>query len=376
MHFGRILAGLVHGIVYVTIIQHASDNASPQFRRGIILFLSCLLTATPVTVIAFAIRSFISFHTEPDVQTHISVGIMTLILSALALIVMPCTKDSIVFQISSSDDLQALQCMYEIRGDSRQSIRSDFNELRLMVTQDCYDGGNLLRHGNIRPLCWILAARILSALMVNNIFIMVTTMDVWKGFMDQYGNYSFVDTIDHPIIPEMPLIIVQTAKLLIGLLILLTVNQYSCHTNPPFCFYICTFLLATANLMVSIVLAVDFTHQTTDSISFAYVLMWLLNIINVLIVCISFGIDTFGYIQLSEGFSVAKRSWSIAVISIIETIIHVIFILCLLIPYKFYFAYIHSIWIMVCSYCLICFMPNYHLFETISLKRARHKYRN
>lgn len=351
--------------------QHASDNSSPQFRRCVILFLSVILS-TPIIFITYCIKPFLVIVEETTARNHIAIGVVTLILSVLALIVMPCTKDSIVFQISSSKDLQALQCLYEIRNEPRQSIRSDFNEFKLMVAQDCYDGGHLLRDGNARPLFWILSARVLCALVSNNLCITIFFMEITKVF----GDFE-TETFSHEnAFTGYPLLIFQMVKLLVGIGVLLAVNKFSCNTNPPFCFYMTAFLLGTINLTISITMAVNYASEDGSSIISTYILMWILHTVNILFVSISFGIDTFGYIQLSEGFSVAKRSWSIAAISIAETLVHMVYIFLLTHPFKFYFNYIHSIFIMICSYCLICFMPNYHLFEVISLKQARHKFKN
>lgn len=308
LHFGRILAGMVHGIVYTTILQHSSDNSSPHFRRCIILFVSCVLSL-PLMIVALTIRPYVYLHdnAEIDVRTHIAIGAVTLLFAILALILMPCTRNSIVFQLSSNRDLQALECMYEIRRESRHSIRTDFNELKLMVAQDCYDGGHLLRDGNIRPLCWILAARVLCALMANNICLTISTMDVWTGIVDRYGNYTFDDASFPYEYTEIPLVIVLAAKLIVGLLVLLALDKFSCHTNPPFCFYISAFLLSTLNLMISIVMAIDFSIASTDSMTFSYVLMWTLNVINVLFVCIAFGIDTFGYTEIERRDSLSPN---------------------------------------------------------------------
>lgn len=361
----------MHGITYTTILQHASDNSSPQFRRCVILFLSALLSF-PTIFLTYSIKPFLVIVEEPAARNHIAIGVITLILSVLALILMPCTKDSIVFQISSSKDLQALQCLYEIRNEPRQSIRSDFNEFKLMVAQDCYDGGHLLRDGNARPLFWILEARVLCAFVANNLCITIFFIEIWKVF----GDFN-VETFPHEnTFTGYPLLIFQATKLLVGIGVLLAVNKFSCNTNPPFCFYMSAFLLGTINLTFSITMSVNYASEDGSSIISTYIFMWILYAINALFVCISFGIDTFGYIQLSEGFSVAKRSWSIAVISIGETLVHMVYIALLTNPYKFYFNYIHSLFIMICSYCLICFMPNYRLFEVISLKQARHKFKN
>lgn len=353
-------------------MQHASDNSSPQFRRFSIAFISFLLSF-PIIFTTYLITPFLSIVEDPAARTHIAIGVITFAFSILALIVMPCTKDSIVFQISSNNDLQALQCMYEIRNETRRSIRSDFNEFKLMVAQDCRDGGHLLWDGNVRPLCWILVARLLSSSLANNICITTFSMDLWKVAYFQY-NTTFSSLANEDAFPEYPLLFVLLLKSFIGIGILISFNGL--FFSPNTSFYIAAFFLATFSLTTSIAMYVDFIYDDDRSIISTYLLMCLLNAINVLFVCISFGIDTFGYIQLTEGFSVAKRSWSIAVISIVETLAHVIAIVALTFPYRFYFHYAHYVVIMLLSYYLICFMPRYTLNEQVSLKKARHKFKN
>lgn len=171
---GRALTGVLFGITLLTTVVHTADNAS-QFVRRYLLWTIVIINLLPSILLAEAA----SFVFGIDGGLNVAIGLMMLLFSVLAMIVMPCTYESIMYLLDSGKDLKALEILLKLRNESRHFIRNDFNDMKVMIAEDRNSGANILRHGNWRPLLLILLIRLLSPLLANNIVASVSIMNIW-----------------------------------------------------------------------------------------------------------------------------------------------------------------------------------------------------
>lgn len=171
---GRALTGVLFGITVLTTIVHTADNAS-QFVRRYLFWTIGIINLLPSILLAEAV----SFVSGIDGGLNVAIGLMMLLFSVLAMIVMPCTYESIMYLLDSGKDLKALEILLKLRNESRHFIRNDFNDMKVMIAEDRNSGANILRHGNWRPLLLILLVRLLSPLLANNIVASVSIMNIW-----------------------------------------------------------------------------------------------------------------------------------------------------------------------------------------------------
>lgn len=174
LFFGRAFSGILYGITLLTLVLHTADNASQFFRRYL-LWTIALINILPSILMAGAI----SYRSGISGNLNVSLGLVMLSFGILALILMPCTHESVMYLLYIGKDLKALEILLNLRNESRHFIRTDFNNMKIMVAEDKNVGGNILRHGNWRPLLLILLIRMLSPLVANNILASVSIMNIW-----------------------------------------------------------------------------------------------------------------------------------------------------------------------------------------------------
>lgn len=174
MLVGRTLAGVLFGITLLTTVIHTADNAS-QFVRRYLLWTIVIINILPTILLAQTVCHLSGIAGGANVAS----GMLMLLLSVLALIVMPCTYESIMFLLETGKDLKALEILLKLRNESRHFIRHDFNDMKVMIAEDKNAGGNILKRGNWRPLLLILLIRLLSPLVANNIVASVSIMNIW-----------------------------------------------------------------------------------------------------------------------------------------------------------------------------------------------------
>lgn len=90
------------------------------------------------------------------------------VFAIFTLIFMPCTYESIVFLLENGNDLRALEILLKLRNESRHYIRRDFNEFKMMLTEDYADDGSICQNGSVRPLFLLLLMRLLNTLLANS----------------------------------------------------------------------------------------------------------------------------------------------------------------------------------------------------------------
>lgn len=466
---GRTLTGIIHGIISVTLLLHIADNSSQYFRRYM-LWVYAFVTSIPLILIAFLFTFVMD-----GVNCQVTTGFIMMASSIFVLILMPLTYESIVYLIDTGkNDLKALGILIKLRNNTRQFIRHDFNEFRIMIVEDSQRGGNIFINGNLFPLILVLLLRLLNAILANNLLNVVFVSNVWNDyssatydisesveevtdsfnltsttpdlfnstdlnflnstdwstttietptenvtdynytlitefinvsdlfvtsftsrlkdtFLDLYNtsddfNVTDLSTEDiqprdsifihtfytfkkSPVAPEFILLFIFVGKLLFGIPFLCYAESSGIFRNRFF-FKACI-IIGILNLIFSIFVRVCFAYDDS-SLLFTFYIVKLLNIIKISFILVAFGIDTIGYIELTESFSLTKRNGSIAFILVIEHIVNIITVYILFDYYPFYYNYVQAIIVIVISYSLLRYMPVNQL--NLSLRNARDKY--
>jgi hypothetical protein len=166
---GRVLAGIGHGLTYLTTIIHGSEIMVKEIRGMLFATLNfCVmsggLTATAMNMVA----------DDPEVEDFLDpnrvLGIITLCYAAMAALLGAfLTYESPVFLIQRNRDAEAKQIMKKLRNDTVETheMLRDFHDLKSMVAEDDQLSRSVFRDGNVKPLVTIVVLRILNVLTFN-----------------------------------------------------------------------------------------------------------------------------------------------------------------------------------------------------------------
>lgn len=313
---------------------------------------------------------------------------------------MPCTYESIVFLLANGTDLRALEIMLKLRNESRHYIRRDFNEFKMMLVEDYSDGSNIFKNGNSRPLFLVLLLRLLNVLLTSNCIYWMFLANIWFDY--QYWNRSanlstqmieinnnvssgfkvnnstivaqlFIHSAYAYKLPILPvaqfLVIVSVLKILVGVPFLCFAEKFQVYRNRII--FKVTLCVGVINLIFFVATLV--CNLTDDSLTFTFYIAKLLSIIYSFYMLIAFAIDTIGYCELGESFSLTKRYGCIAFIAICEYIFYALAILLIMNAlFRFYFHVVQSVVICFICYALLKWMPNECLNCTLRSARDKH----
>lgn len=175
-------------------------------------------------------------------------------------------------------------------------------------------------------------------------------------------------------LPSLPiaeiLLIVFLIKILFGIPMMCLAEKFQIYRNRIL--FKITFCVGILNLIFFLSTWLCY-RIIDDSLIFTFYMAKLLNLVYGTYLLITFSIETIGYTELAESFSLIKRYGSIACVTIIEQILHIIVILVLMNgQFEFYFHIVQST--IVCIFChlLLKRMPIECL--NCSLRIARDKY--
>lgn len=185
----RTLAGIAHGLSYVTGICHASENTVKEYRGTL---LSCFHFMVLMSV--FTVAALIPLEIEPSVDManfNMLIGGLCLLYAVLGLACIPCmTFESVVYLIQRQQYREAINNMMRLRQESQETweIKNDFDEMKLMVAEDLRTKRSILKDGNTRPFILILLTKFVLALGFNYALNMIrvdaivpVTTEMWSG---------------------------------------------------------------------------------------------------------------------------------------------------------------------------------------------------
>lgn len=187
----RTLAGLAHGIAYITGICHGSENSVKEYRGTLLSCFHFMILCSVFTVVAV-----FPIETDPSVDItylNIIIGGLCLMYSVLGLAMVPCmTFESVVYLIQRQQYREAINNMMKLRNESQETweIKNDFDEMKLMVAEDLRTKRSILKDGNTRPFILILLTKFVVALGFNYALNMIRVAavvplatDLWSGLL-------------------------------------------------------------------------------------------------------------------------------------------------------------------------------------------------
>lgn len=165
------------------------------------------------------------------------------------------------------------------------------------------------------------------------------------------------------------ILIVSVIKIVAGVPFMCLAEKFQVYRNRivfkvTLCIGVINWIFFIATMVCSV---------TDDSLLFTYNFVKLVSMIYGLYLLIAFSIDTVGYCELSESFSLTKRYGCIAFIVIGEYLFHAIAILLIMNAlFRFYFHVVQSAVICFICYMLLKRMPNECLNCTLRSARDKH----
>lgn len=302
---GRLLMSLAHGMVFVTVITHAGENASKNMRGTILSTINCMLyTAIFISIIitgSIQINAFefpVNFSSE---RIHGIIALVFLVASIICTITM--TVETVPFLLMKNRPNMATVNMKHLRDVDVSSeiphITREMEELTLMIIQDKQDNSNPLTNGNVKPLLMMIVIRLLVTL-TNN-------------FLLNYLLISFCEVIIYHWRLAALLLVTPRLAMSIGQVFYADLLGRKLHI-------IISTVLAGLT-MIGLGIVINVVEVSPD---YHYYIPAIFSIFFQL--CCSIGIDQMADVYLSEAFSTAKKSWSISLVMSVEHVFHIFMI--------------------------------------------------
>lgn len=293
--FGRIMAGLGHGLVYNVIVIHAGENSMKQIRGIVTSAINCILWSS------ICIGSLLIATVQMGISTTISsdriIGIFGLAFSVFAIMfTMFWTEESVVYLLNRGKLGEALELLTNLRNETDTSnISDDFEEMRLMVNQDKQENKNIIKNNNDKPLRLMVTLTFVHVL-TNNFLFNWIMMGITVKILPR-GN------------KRMSPVILTGTRFIGSVLQTLLADSFG---RKSF-FNISSALSGSILLVLEIMLlsVVDFDSITNWVVSALCIIFQFF---------VAVGIDPMHHVMLSEAFSTSKKSWSIVFVTICENI--------------------------------------------------------
>lgn len=186
-------------------------------------------------------------------------------------------------------------------------------------------------------------------------------------------NHLFVHSAYSYRLPSLQIIqfilVVSFVKIITGIPFLCLAEKFHVYRNRVI--FKVTLIIAIINLIFF--MATLASNWYDDDLIFTFYIAKLLSVIHGFYLLVAFSIDTIGYSELGESFSLSKRYGCIAVIVICEHLSYAIAVLLVINAlFPFYFHMIQSLVICFICYLLLKWMPNECLNCTLRVARDKH----
>lgn len=341
IYFGRLLTGILHGIIQLVLLVHGCDNASKRTRASILRTVAYVLVFGTL----FAIITNISYIRN-ELTSNRCIGVYLLGFAIFTVVLTPtATNESVPHLIALGKEDEALQKYVQLRSERIPTTitLSGFNEVKTFVLAEAALDKSLFTDGNWKPLLLITIARLLSILIINiPLLICLIRMN---------ANNTDVEW-------SQALIWLQCIRILFGFLPILycsalTRNKALYKLGFVFGFALCL-------LSVSIIYSKDLSLFQIMRNTFAMGTLF----------CYAgsaLGLDAVQHVQSAEAFAMVKKPQSLAFLSTIEHLAHIILIVIFL---QFsglaYSMANNALFCLICSIILIIFSIYLHFKMPIS----------
>lgn len=131
--FTRYFSGIAHGLTYVTVISHLSENCT-KWLRGLhacanFFFLSVGLVISLPTIIAYS-KGLLNIH-----PLTINGAVCCFVSIIAIFLTIKFSKESVIDLINAGEDLKALKTLQYLRSENYETtcIRDDFDDFKVKL---------------------------------------------------------------------------------------------------------------------------------------------------------------------------------------------------------------------------------------------------
>lgn len=295
----RLLAGLAHGIVYITTITHLAENLVKEIRGRVLALVNYML----ITAIFLAAAIYGTVTEDNLEKADMYFGVAGAIASTLGLIFTQLlTKESVTLLLRQDKDRDVLRIMMSLRDETveTEQIRIEMAELKLMITEEANEGLNIFFNGNLRPLLLITITKVLGVF-TNNMIL--------NGLMISMTQLTTTEDITH-------MGILTLSRFLLAIFSLLAFDSFPRKK-----------ILSITGASMVIVLLI----YSVISLGYMFEIngIWMPIVFFVAFqVIVSLGIDPMQHVLTAEAFnSTPKAYWSIAFATTVEHLLQIAAIL-------------------------------------------------
>lgn len=188
----RIIAGLSHGIVYPTLLIHASEVAIPRMRGMVVSLVNFCIIVGVFNLSSSIMPVHVTKSHEIDPTRTIGLNGLICIVTGILLAIF-FNRESPVFLIRKYRDQEAVNIMVRLRSESHETvdISRDFNEFKVMVMEDSKSNLNIFDRNNRWPLLVVMMMKIIFVasfnMPLNLIMLEAVETELYDGVNDISG---------------------------------------------------------------------------------------------------------------------------------------------------------------------------------------------
>lgn len=345
---GRILSGVVYGLIHLTVTVHASDIASEKMRRVISKSITILMALSSLAY-AFTFTELLRGRNSIALN-----GFELMLWGGLTLIVTPfLTNETVPFLLMHKKESKALKKLTKLNSERRVSSRTvrQFEQLKSMVKEDQCISKNILTGGNLRPLFMVINARLLSLL---------TSSIPLTFILIQLGVFVLQQSNQRLWFSEIHLLRI------VGGILALTIASWAGRHKL---FYSLSTLFTCAFIFVASGTLFFPFHRSLER--FDTILIYVGFAVYGLI---SLGIDAYQHIHTIEAFSFTKKPWSISTVAIIEHIAHALLIAGYCMRMYTVLAIGTTVLAFIVPIILLVMVPDTHGLSLLQIRNKFNKY--
>lgn len=189
--FGRLLAGISHGITYVTIFVHASENASKEFRHylttfiGATISLSIFLSTFLIYIPLPSKDKWVAKHSELQ-STYVIMGTSAIFAVVAIVVNYFYSHETFAFLFANNYDDEALATVAKLNDEDLLSpkLKTDVGGLKEMCNNDSSEYGrwSLFAKSHTIFMAFAMYARF-AAVLSFNIFVVVFAVVFVERFL-------------------------------------------------------------------------------------------------------------------------------------------------------------------------------------------------
>lgn len=340
--FGRFFAGISHGITYVTIFVHASENASKDFRHilltiiGITIALSICFTSTFLIYVPIPELDDDQHIVKDSEVSSANTIMVTSLVFCLASVAVNYffSHETVPFLLKHNyRDDEALYVLSKLHDEDSNSaiVHSELEAMKEMCNNDYieFQEQKIFRSIHRNLLSFALYGRLVAVQSFNVpivvFFVKVLRAVAANDFVEELekvkGNETFVDTMKHMehLENEVNLYLnaVKTTLMtwfVFGVAVTLIANLFKWKRGIHLTSFLAGAIVIVFNVLYITGIWAKFFAGITLLTLFIY------------FNCLSIIVDIIGYTYLTECFPVSTKPWAIGFVSIIENLFQILII--------------------------------------------------